>query len=157
MAEPSITDWIGALSAAAGTAVAGVMAYLAYRQYLQPPEQEALPDVPVDAAAEPAAAEKVVFSTSKQETRLAITDDGLECHLRNFQRNTDKLQWRLSKELCGRILNGNSYFADPGYKARTGTFTLGDRRNWLYSKSLFPEPQYLHGELRDLLERASLP
>ncbi len=44
---------------------------------------------------------------------------------------------------------------NPGYKVRTGTFTLGPRRNWLYSKVLFPEPAYMSGVLKHLLVNAS--
>ncbi|KAF7766379.1 hypothetical protein PUND_a2196 [Pseudoalteromonas undina] len=44
---------------------------------------------------------------------------------------------------------------NPGYKARTGTFTIGPRRNWLYTKSLFPEPDYLETVVKKLLENAS--
>jgi hypothetical protein len=44
---------------------------------------------------------------------------------------------------------------NPTYRASSGLFAIGRRKNWLYLKKLFPEPEYLHGTLTDLLEQAA--
>ena len=43
----------------------------------------------------------------------------------------------------------------PGYKPTVGTINIGPRRGWLYSKDLFPDPDYLKGELKQILTSAS--
>lgn len=154
MAPTSITDWISALSAVGATIIAGVTAYLAYKQYLQPPSQEAEPDVASDEDAAIVKSSLVVFDTSKQRTLLKIEAQNLECWLRDKRAETDKHQWTLGKAEIQRIINESDLAVSPGYKAQTGLFKLGKRRNWLYSKKLFPEPDYLHGELSDLLKAA---
>ncbi len=155
MSDPSITDWIGAASSVAATLIAAVTAYLAYKQYLQPPKQEADPDTPQDVTAAEPSPDTLVFRTSRQETRLTVSAAGLECHLLNKESGQEKHQWTLDPAMCTQILDSGNYTVNAGYKARSGTFSLGPRRNWLYSKALFPESDYLHGALTDLLKRAS--
>ena len=155
MPDPSITDWISAISSALATLVAAVAAYFAYKQYLQPPAQEPEPDEALAKAAEAEQAEVVVFRTKKQKTYFKITERGLECHLEDDRPDKGGHQWTLSTSQTREILATNDYSVNPGFKARSGTFSLGLRRNWLYSKALYPEPDYLHGTLQDLLTRAS--
>lgn len=155
MSDPSITDWIGAASSVVATVIAAVTAYLAYKQYLQPPKQEADPDTPQDVTATAPSPDTLVFRTSKQETRLTVSGAGLECHLLDKNSGQEKHQWTLAQSMCKQILDSGNYSVNAGYKARSGTFSIGPRRNWLYSKALFPEPDYLQGALSDLLKRAS--
>lgn len=154
MTESSITDWISALSTLGATVIAGFMAFFAYKQYLQPPTQEVEPDLAKDDAAEAVKSQLVVFETSKQRTRLNVSPGGLECWLLNKRTDEDKHQWTIGKTEIQRIINDRDFEVTPGYKAQTGLFKLGKRRNWLYSKKLFPEPDYLHGELLDILRAA---
>lgn len=135
----------------AGTAV--VMAVLAYRAYLMTPEQEAEEDKEVtELIIEDKLSEILIFSTSKQKTKLKATNQGLECHLEDTREGKGGQQWTLSKHEVENILKQGVYSVNPGYKARVGTVNIGSRRGWLYSKSLFPEPDYLKGEIRQLLE-----
>lgn len=139
----------------AGTAV--VMAYLGWRTYLKSPEQEPEkePGTPNDETADEQIKEILVFKTSKQKTWLTVTGQGLECRIDDTREGKGGPQWVLTKELAQSILNSESFHVNPGYKVNTGTFTLGPRRNWLYTKSLFPDPDYLKGILKKLLERAA--
>lgn len=137
------------------TIIAAVVARQGYKEYLQSPEQEAEPD---DAVAEVAAADDagdlLVFKTSKQKTNLAVVGNRIECHLEDVRPNRGGHQWTLGSEELSRILKTGDVAVNPGYRARTGLFSIGPRRNWLYSKQLFPEPEYLHGALTDLIKRA---
>lgn len=133
-----------------------VMAVLAYRTYLRAPEQEeAEPENASDNEAEDSLREILVFRTSKQKTWLAVTDQGLSCRIDDTRPGKGGPQWVLSKTEAKAILDSEAYHVNPGYKARTGTFTIGSRRNWLYTKSLFPEPDYLETVVKKLLENAS--
>jgi hypothetical protein len=154
MTDPSITDWISAVSSIFATLIAGAAAYFAYKQYLQPPVQEPDPTEAQVNDTETAPTSTPVFKTSSQLTTLQITSRGLECHLDDDRPGKGGLQWVLSKDQVSKILATHDYSVTPGAKARSGTFSVGPRRNWLYSKSLFPEPDYLHGTLADLLKRA---
>lgn len=133
-----------------------VMAVLAYRTYLRPPEQEEVePENASDNQAEDSLREILLFRTSKQKTWLAVTEQGLCCRVDDTRPGKGGPQWVLSKAEAKAILDSGAYHVNPGYKVRTGTFTIGPRRNWLYTKSLFPEPDYLETVLKKLLENAS--
>lgn len=149
-----ITDWIMAVAAVVSTCTAVVTAYLAYNQYLKSPEQETEPDSPEAGSEETSLSELKVFQTSKQRTVLRVTELGLECHLHDERPNKGGHQWTLSPAQVAEVIKKRDYHVNPGFKARSGTFSIGRYRNWLYSKSLFPEPEYLHGALSSLLEQA---
>jgi len=133
------------------------MAVLGYKTYLQPPEQssENEPEEAVNDEAEEKLKSILVFKTSKQETWLSVSNQGLSCRIDDTRKGKGGQQWTLTKTQVTEILNTNTYHVNPGYKVKTGTFTIGPRRNWLYSKVLFPEPDYLHGVLKQLLSNAS--
>lgn len=153
MAEPSTTDWISALSGVGGMMIAAIAAYLAYKEYLKPPVQQPEPQTANASSAEIDETELVVFQTSKQRTLLKVGAAGLECWLLDKPTKDDKHQWTISPAEVNRILADKDVAVTPGYKANSGLFKIGKRRNWLYSKKLFPEPDYLHGELTDLLKK----
>jgi hypothetical protein len=157
MTDPSITDWIFAVSSIIATIIAGVAAYYAYKQYLQPPVQEADPTKALDNEAETELTSVPVFETAKQLTTLKITSPGHECHLKDDDPKKGGLKWILSKDQIAKILANNTYAVNPRLEVRSGTFSVVPRRNWLYSKSLFPELDYLHGMLGDLLKRTEKP
>lgn len=154
MPQASIPEWISALSSLAATIIAGFTAYYAYQQYLLPPSQEAEPDRPNDQDAQAEQFELVVFETSKQQTLLKATQRGLECWLLNKRTSEDKHQWSIGRAEIARIVETDDVVVSSGYKAQTGLFKLGERRNWLYSKKLFPEPDYLHGALFEVLNKS---
>ena len=151
----TLVGWVSVVTqvVTAGTAV--VMAILGYRTYLQAPEQEPEPEGPEAEASEVSLTHEPVFVTSKQETTLVVSDQGLECHLKDVKTGESRHQWTLNPTQCADVLASGTYSVNPGYKSRTGTFSIGPRRNWLYSKKLFPEPEYLHGVLKQLLQSAS--
>ncbi|WGI21571.1 hypothetical protein [Amylibacter sp. IMCC11727] len=153
MNDPSITDWMSAIAAVVASITTVVTAYLAYKQYLKPPEEDGEPNEAVDASATIDASEMLVFKTSKQETWLYVDGKGLHCKIEDSRPSKGGYQWTLTKNEVSQILKNKDLSIDPGYKARTGLFTIGRKRNWLYSKHLFPEPHFLRAALISLLER----
>ena len=138
----------------ATTCVAAFGAWLAYQTFLRTPHQE--PEfVNSRKAGENVRREVLVFKTTKQKTRLKVTDNGLECYLDDLVHGRSEHQWTLSRDQARKILTVGDYRVDPGYKIRSGLFSVGPRRNWLYSKSLYPEPSLLEFQLEDLLKNVS--
>jgi hypothetical protein len=139
------------------TAIAAVGAWIAYRTLLRTPVQEPEPEKAAVSEAEATTPSEVkVFETSEQTTLLKITEKGLECYLDD--RRPGKrggLQWTLTRSQAKEILSKCDYRVYPGYSLRSGLFSIGARRNWLYSKKLYPEPSLLELELQRLLEKAS--
>jgi len=122
-----------------GILIAAIMAYLAWRTYLKKPQQESEPSIAEDKEAKVGPIrELVVFDTSKQQTTLLATSQGIECYLENKKQSQKEKQWTLSKNDCMGVLKRKNYNVNPGYKANTGLFSIGHRTNWLYSKKLFP-------------------
>ncbi len=153
MEKLNFANWVSIITDCIMALTAVVMAFLAYRTYLKTPEQESEPKKgKADADTESELKQLTVFKTSKQETILRITPQGLECHLNDTRPNKGGHQWTLSKASVQHILATSNFFVNPGYKPRSGTFSIGQRRNWLYSKKLFPEPQYLRSAIKDLLK-----
>lgn len=142
------------------TLVSGFAAWIAYLMLLRTPEQQAQSDSDADTehteSSEITDTHKiVVFHSSTQRTTLIATSQGLECHL--FDSRPGKstgLQWTLAKEKLQEIMKNNDFNVNPGLKLKTGTFSIGQRRNWLYSKQLHPNPLHLECQLRSLIESA---
>jgi len=88
-------------------------------------------------------------------TILRITSLGIECHLEDKRAGRGGHQWTIGPGEAARILKTRDYSVNPTYRASSGLFAIGRRKNWLYLKKLFPEPEYLHGTLTDLLEQAA--
>lgn len=145
------------VSQIATTAIAGFGAWIAYQTLLRTPVQEPEPEepeLPATAALEPKSVK--VFHTSTQETWLKVTNMGLECHLEDTRPGKRSgLQWRFTKEQAKAILSAYDFRVYPGYKLYSGVFSIGPRRNWLYSKRLYPEPTLLESEIERLLKDAS--
>ena len=151
----NLIDWVSVVTQVVTAGTALVMAVLGYRTYLQAPEQEAEPEGPSVEETEVNLTEEPVFWTSKQKTTLVVSAEGLECYLEDLKTGDSRKQWTLSPTQVNDVLTNGTYSVNPGYKSRTGTFSIGPRRNWLYSKKLFPEPEYLHGVIKQLLQSAS--
>ena len=149
---PSITDWISAGSSVIATLVAIVMAVLAYLQFLRAPRQEVETHESNDVIADTRLTQLLVFKTSKQKTHLRIVDGMIKCFLDDTRPNKGGHQWTLSRSQIKTILEKKDYHVNPGFKSRSGVFSLGPKKNWLYSKSIFPEPEYLYGALTELLK-----
>jgi hypothetical protein len=157
MSWSCFVEIVDVVSKIATTIIAGWGACIAYRTLLKIPSQEAEPTsakTPKDGAELPN--EAVVFATSDQTTTLRATDKGLECHLEDNRSGKESgLQWILSKEQSKKVLSTHDYRGYPSYKLYTGVFSIGPRRNWLYSKKIYSEPEILELELKRLLEIAS--
>lgn len=153
----TFVEWVQVITQIGMAITAVAMAFLAYQTYLKAPEQEAEPEPEPasDEAAEEELYEVLVFKTSKQKTWLRVTEQGLACRIDDTREGKGGPQWVLPKEEARAILDSRAFHVNPGYKIKTGTFTLGPRRNWLYTKSLFPEPDYLESVIKKLLENAS--
>lgn len=149
----SVAEWVSALSTVAATIIAAIVARRGYKEYLEPLEQENDPDTATVVAPPPSPEELLVFKTSKQKTSLITKGKRIECHLDDIRPNRRGHQWTLSGDEIARILKARDYAVNPGYRARTGMFSIGSHKNWLYSKQLFPEPEYLHGALTDLMNK----
>jgi hypothetical protein len=151
-----VVDAVQVTTQIMGTLIAVIMAYLAWRTYLRTPRQESEPATPEDTKVEVGPLKTlVVFDTSKQQTTLRATSQGLEYHLENKKQRQTRHQWTIPRDQCRAILDGKKYRVTPGYRATTGLFAVGNRTNWLYSKHLFPEAQYLEDSLREILDTAS--
>jgi hypothetical protein len=133
-----------------------VMAFFAYRTYLSAPEQET--EAEPESASEPAESEELteilVFKTSNQKTFLAATKQGVSCRIEDARAGKGGPQWTISSANVAAILESRAYHVNPGYKVKTGMFSIGSRKNWLNTKSLFPDPDYLQSVLKKLLENA---
>jgi hypothetical protein len=92
-----------------------------------------------------------IFRTKKQRTWLAATKTSLFCVLdgdKTRERNR-LIQWRMALEDVQPIR------ARERSEAKlTGLLDIGRRRNWLYSRRLFPQPRALEKALEDLVEKA---
>ncbi len=147
-------DWVAVFTNILTTLTAVIMAYFAWRTYLKTPEQEPEPnDKKANNDEDFSAKQLIVFKTSKQKTILKITSKGLECHLEDNRVGRGGHQWTIKKDDAKLILESSNYYVNSGYKVNTGTFSIGQRRNWLYSKKFFPEPEYLLAQLKDLLNK----
>lgn len=145
------------VSQVAMTLIAGFGAWVAYQTLLRIPVQESEPEAPEASDIEEIAPRRVkVFETSNQKTWLKVTDTGLECYLEDTRQNKrGGLQWRFSKEQARELLSARDFRVYPGYRLYSGVFVIGPRRNWLYSKKLYPEPSLLEAEIERLLKDAS--
>ena len=152
----NITEWVQVVTQIVTAITAVVMAVFAYKAYLQPPEQisEDEPMEASDQAAEETLTKVMVFKTSKQETWLEVWPQGLHCFINDDRDNKGGPQWTIPKTEIANILAHNMFSVNPGAKVKTGTFSVGRKKNWLYTKAYFPEPEYLHGVLQQLLENA---
>ena len=157
MSWSCFVEIVDVVSKIATTGIAGFGAWIAYQTLLRTPLQE--PESEEAEVSEKEIAipsEAVVFKTSNQTTRLKVTEEGLECYLED--RRPGKRsghQWTLTKKQAKEILSSRDYRIYPGYKLYSGVFSIGPRKNWLYSKKLFPEPSLLELELERLLNNAS--
>ena len=151
----NLVDMVQVTTQIIGTIIAIIMAYLAWKTYLKKPHQGPEPAHTEDTEAEVGPLRTmIVFDTTQQQTTLRATGQGIECHLEDKKQGQIQHQWTISKHQCREILKNKRYSVNPGYKANTGLFAIGQRTNWLYSKKLFPESYYLEDALRQILTTA---
>ncbi|MDH5633998.1 MAG: hypothetical protein OEZ10_13545 [Gammaproteobacteria bacterium] len=158
MSWSCFTEIIDIVSKIATTIFAGLGTWIAYQTLLRTPVQETEPAGAEAKGKETAIpSELLVFSTSTQTTKLKVTDMGLECYLDDRRPGKQSgHQWTLTKDQAKEILSSGDFRIYPGYKLYSGVFSIGHRKNWLYSKKLFPEPGILEAGLEKILKRASM-
>lgn len=157
MSWQCFVDVVGVVTQIATTGIAGFGAWVAYQTLLRTPEQEPEPEkAEVMETEVKVPAQVKVFETSDQTTYLKVTNNGLECYLDdNRPGRRSGHQWTLTKPQAKAILSKRDFRVYSGYKLRSGLFSIGPRRNWLYSKKLYPEPTLLELEIERLLEEVS--
>jgi len=147
----SVVEWVMMITQSAIAITAIIMSRLAFLTYSKTPIQKEVgyhEATPVDSKSE-----TIVFDTPKQRTKLTIEDNSIICYLLDKKNEENRLQWKIEKEEASKIVNNRNIYINPSYKPNTGTFFLGIRKNWLYSKNLFPNPEYLRQELFDLIKK----
>jgi TIR domain-containing protein len=96
-----------------------------------------------------------VLETPNQTAWLRVTEKGLEYHLDDKRPGRGSQRWTLERAEANDVLSKQNYRVDPEYTERGGLFDVGPRKNWIYSKRLYPEPSLLEFEIQRLLEKAS--
>lgn len=138
-------------------AVTGFSAWVGYKQLQKRPEQKpATEDIPLQNDLNPNEikylSSLIVFESDNQRTTLRANKDSLESHLFDARPNKESsIQWRIPANEVRQIFQEKDFDVNPGYKIKTGTFRIGERRNLLYSKLLFPEPNLFKQKLSALL------
>ena len=103
----------------------------------------------------PTAPRTWVYKTRKQQMYLLQSLQGLECHKEDVRANEAGHQWTIGKQQAKEILEKDQISINPNYTERSGTYSLGPRKSWLYSKKLFPDPVYFKSLLKELLKKVS--
>ncbi len=88
----------------------------------------------------------LIFSTAKQRTWLVASTRSLFCVLDDERTRTSGriVQWVQPIESID-VVHAREY------KPTAGLLQVGKRKDWLYSTALFPEPSFLEGRIKDLL------
>ncbi len=87
-----------------------------------------------------------IFVTSKQTTWLVFSKDKIFCLLddQGTRSSGRMLQWHLPKSSALAVIAREK-------SASIGLLDIGSRKNWLYSTSLFPNPETLESEIRQYI------
>lgn len=159
----TLPEWVQMLTQIFTTATAIIVAYFAYMQYLKIPKQkpEQKPEAEPDSTDSKrtikaiVSAKMVVFQTSKQKTTLIANESGLTCLLEDPNLKNSGIQWTINPDEANEILKSNQIDVTTGYKANTGTFSIGKRKNWLYTKKLFGSELMLYESLKNMVLNAA--
>ena len=92
-----------------------------------------------------------VINNNEQRARLYISPKGLEYQLTNRKNHEEDDQWVISKSLATKIIRNKTISVKRADKSGMGLFSIGPRRDWVYSARLFPEPDTLYKKIEDLL------
>jgi len=80
----------------------------------------------------------LIFQTSKQQTWLVATRSRLYCVIDDLNKSFTRVQWAISADT---LVAGDTLAVEITTRSRsgrTGLLNIGPRRNWLFSKKLFP-------------------
>lgn len=143
---PCFAELVDVISKIATPIITGFGVWIAYKTLLRTPTQEPEPEeAKVSEKEVKIPSEVVVFNTSNQTTMFKVTEKGLECYLKdNRLGKRSGHQWTLTKEQAKEILSSRDYRIYPGYKLYSGVFSIGPRKNWLYSKNFFLNQVFLN-------------
>ena len=129
---------VAAVATAMQALAALAMAYLAYRKFIK--EEYA---VPTESRLQ-------VFSTAKQTTELRASREGLECFLYDSRKGRGGTQWVLPAASATPVV------VSPTSRTKgCGVFAVGPRKNWLYSKKVYGNPQTLKSEIERIIAHAA--
>lgn len=145
----NLADWSQIISQWAIAITGIIMSRLAYLTYFKPPIQ--LPLMEIEDVTKNN--EIIIFNTKQQKTRLIAYDNQLKCYLTDKKTKKDELQWVINREEVQRIFKENDIHIFSGNKPLTGLICIGNRKNWLYSKYLFPDPDSLKNAITLLLKK----
>ena len=115
-----------------------------------PPELSPTSQHSTSASSSPS--ELLVFKTKNQQTLLRTTSNGLECYLEDIRTNRREHKWTVSSAQAASILRSGEVSIQENYTKNSGLFTIGPRKNWMYSKRLFPQPTSLRDALKKQLQ-----
>lgn len=96
------------------------------------------------------------FDTSKQRTWLVVTNRRIYILLDDIRKEDVGVNLSFSIE---RVYQDGKLLIDfnPGYKPNYGLiYFLKGKRGWIYSKSLFPNPEILKTKITNTVRRASM-
>ena len=145
-------DIVDVISKIAQTGIAAFAAWLAWRTFLKTEVQESTTESEVEQPAGDVEDIKL-FDTSKQTTWLRSTPRGIECHLdERREGKSGGLKWTLAPNQVKGVLATGDIHVNPSFKIRTGLLSIGRHTNWLYSKSLHPDPAQLHHDVIKLMK-----
>jgi len=138
---------IQALAAVGTMIIAAITAWFAYKKFLASEilYQSMTPEDNL-----------VVFQTRNQTTELKATDTGLELFVHDNRPNKRSgRQWLLDGDKIKDILEKDDYSATDESKFNScGVFSIGPRKNWLYSKNLYKNKEDLVNDIQRLLKRS---
>ena len=98
--------------------------------------------------------ELLLFETTRQKTWLLCSNFRFFCILDDIAKDTFLIRWQLAKQ---EIIRNESLILpiniNPEYKKNAGLIDFGpSHKNWLYSKSLFPNANELKNGIIDLIQ-----
>lgn len=91
----------------------------------------------------------LLFETRTQHTWLIATNKQLFCVLddEKTRYNNRMIQWRMPLDHAAPVVA-------VAHRQRSGKVNIGDKRNWLYSRKLFPTPGMLEERIAKMVAEA---
>ena len=91
------------------------------------------------------------FATQLQRTWLVATSERLYCFLDDVRKPKPLLQWVLEKETLSNPSGLNIVVLPESRSPEAGLLNIEDKKNWLYSKELYPKETELEHKVRTLI------
>jgi hypothetical protein len=89
----------------------------------------------------------IIYKTQTQQTWLVVTNKQIFCLLDDEETRNNKqtIMWHMPIKEAKKKISAREY------KNNSGLFDIGERKNWLYSRRLFPNPEILEQKIIELL------